>query len=69
MENSLKELVYWGLGTVKTVKIILVTCANKAFESLTKKIHIFQRFKNFWCFRDFVMSYIAISERRRRQKI
>ena len=41
---------------------------GKVSDSLTNKIQRFQRFKNFWPFRDFVLNYRANSERRKRRK-
>ena len=45
--NSLRKLVYLGLVEVQTVKIIVLAYGGRVFESLTKKILSFQRFKNF----------------------
>ena len=51
--NSLGKLVYLDPVAVQTVKIIFLAYVDKVFDSLTKKIQFFQRFKNFLRFRVF----------------
>ena len=40
-------LVYLGLIGVQTVKIFVLTYADRVFENLGRKIQIFQMFKSF----------------------
>ena len=63
--NSLRGLVYLGLVEIQTVKINFLTYVHRIFEYLTKKNQRVQRFKFFWLFRVFVLSYKANSKRRK----
>ena len=67
--NSLRKVVFLSLCGVQILKVSYMSYLGQVFEGLTNKIQSFQRFKNFWRFRVFVLGYRAKTKRRKRQKI
>ena len=49
---------YLDLCGIHILKVTYMSYIGKVFESLTNKIQSFQRFKNFQCFRVFILSSI-----------
>ena len=67
--NSLGKVAFYSLRRIQTLKIIYMLYLGNIFENLTKRIQSFPRFKNFWHFLVFILSYRANSKRLKQCKI